>query len=67
MRSFKGVQNDFRNVMEMYLKFIPLVLSAGPLIVSEVDPDYFRSAVRIIFEIGAKLCYVFWRKFDKEN
>jgi hypothetical protein len=32
----------------------------------EVDPDYFRSSVRIILEIGAKLCYVLWRKFGKD-
>lgn len=28
------------------------------------DAKYFRSSVAIIHEIGLKLCYVFWRKFD---
>lgn len=32
-----------------------------------VDPNYFRSAVKIVFEIGVKLGYVLWRKFDKSN
>jgi hypothetical protein len=33
----------------------------------QVDSDYFRSAVKVIFEIGVKLCYVLWRKFDSTN
>jgi hypothetical protein len=33
----------------------------------EVNPDYFRNAVHVIYEIGAKLCFVLWRKFDKQG
>ena len=32
-----------------------------------IDPEYFRSAVKIIFEIGIKLCFVLWRKFETAN
>jgi len=32
-----------------------------------VDPTYFRNAVRVIYEIGAKLCHVFWRKFAPDE
>lgn len=30
----------------------------------EVSPTYFDNAVNVIYEIGLKLCYVLWRKFD---
>jgi hypothetical protein len=34
----------------------------------EVDSTYFSQAVSIIYEIGAKLCHVLWRKFlEKER
>src|SRR5262245_24985462 len=29
--------------------------------------QYYRCAVEIVQEIGLKLCYVLWRKFDSEN
>jgi len=32
-----------------------------------VNAEYFREAVGIIYEIGVKLCHVFWRKFAKEE
>ena len=32
-----------------------------------VSTQYFGEAVKIIYEIGAKLCHVFWRKFAKEE
>jgi hypothetical protein len=32
-----------------------------------VSPTYFREAVRVIYEIGAKLCHVFWRKFAPDE
>jgi hypothetical protein len=31
----------------------------------EVEPSYFQRAVEIIYEIGLKLCYVLWRKFNE--
>jgi hypothetical protein len=30
-----------------------------------VEPSYFKRAVDIIYEIGLKLCYVLWRKFNE--
>jgi len=33
----------------------------------EVDSKYFSKAVHIVSEIGFKLCYVFWRKFDHDQ
>jgi hypothetical protein len=30
-----------------------------------IDSAYFAEAVRVMTEIGMKLCYVFWRKFGK--
>ena len=32
-----------------------------------IDPEYYRRAVAIIYEIGVKLCYVLWRKFEKSE
>jgi hypothetical protein len=32
-----------------------------------VDAKYFSEGVRIIYEVGTKLCHVFWRKFAKEE
>jgi hypothetical protein len=32
-----------------------------------VHPLYLRSSIRIIYEIGVKLLYVMWRKFDHLN
>ena len=32
-----------------------------------VDSDYFSGAVGIIYEIGVKLCHVFWRKFAEKE
>jgi hypothetical protein len=32
-----------------------------------VDSRYFNMAVEVIYEIGAKLGYVLWRKFDDKN
>jgi hypothetical protein len=31
----------------------------------DVEPSYFQRAVDIIYEIGLKLCYVLWRKFNE--
>jgi hypothetical protein len=33
----------------------------------DVSPDYHRKAVSIVYEIGAKLCFVLWRKFAKKD
>jgi hypothetical protein len=33
----------------------------------KIDHAYFAEAVHIISEIGLKLCYVLWRKFEKGN
>lgn len=33
----------------------------------KVQPKYLRNAVRIVYEIGIKLSYVLWRKFDEQN
>ena len=33
----------------------------------QVTPDYYRSAVDAIYEVGAKLCHVFWRKFAEDQ
>lgn len=30
-----------------------------------ISSEYYRRAVAIIYEIGVKLCYVLWRKFEK--
>ena len=30
-------------------------------------PQYFENAVRTVFEVGAKLAYVIWRKTDREK
>lgn len=30
-----------------------------------VTPKYFETAVESVYEVGLKLCYVFWRKFNK--
>jgi hypothetical protein len=30
-----------------------------------VDNSYFKQAVEAVYEVGIKLCYVFWRKFDE--
>jgi hypothetical protein len=51
--SFGAILNDFVNVMDMYVKFIPLVLSAGPIILS-------NTATRRI----KKLASVYGRKRD---
>ena len=32
-----------------------------------VQPKYLRGAIRIVYEIGIKLLYVLWRKFDPKN
>jgi hypothetical protein len=32
-----------------------------------VGPAYFRDAVKVIYEIGSKLCHVFWRKFAPDE
>lgn len=32
-----------------------------------VPPEYFRLAVEAIYEVGLKLCYVFWRKFKPDE
>ena len=29
-----------------------------------VNPEYFRAAVTTIYEVGIKLCYVLWHKFE---
>jgi hypothetical protein len=33
----------------------------------EVTPEYYKSAVNAVYEIGAKLCHVFWRKFAESQ
>ncbi len=30
-----------------------------------ISPEYYRRSVAIIYELGVKLCYVLWRKFEK--
>jgi hypothetical protein len=32
-----------------------------------VNPEYFTTAVETVYEIGLKLCYVLWRKFDEKT
>jgi hypothetical protein len=32
-----------------------------------VDSKYFEQAVAAVYEVGIKLCYVLWRKFDKQD
>jgi hypothetical protein len=32
-----------------------------------VSPEYYQTAVSVVYEIGAKLCFVLWRKFAKKD
>jgi hypothetical protein len=32
-----------------------------------VSPEYFGNAVKVIYEIGSKLCHVLWRKFAPDE
>jgi len=33
----------------------------------EVDGKYYEAAVNAVYEVGAKLCHVFWRKFSEKE
>ena len=47
---FVGVFHDFINVMDMYMKFIPLIISAGPIIVSATATRRIKKFASILRE-----------------
>ena len=33
----------------------------------KISPEYFSDSVAVMYELGIKLCYVMWRKFQKDE